>query len=125
MFDVVKPLYEASEEYEMGRASWSWIVWQDNSINYEDQVKYIDLAADLNFEYVLIDNWWDNNIGYDRMEELVKYASSKDVDVILWYNSNGYWNNAPQTPQDKMNKAYARKKEMEWMQDIGVKGIKV
>ncbi|MCG9972821.1 glycoside hydrolase family 97 protein [Christiangramia crocea] len=124
-FDVVKPLYEASEDYKMGRATWSWIVWQDNSINYEDQVKYIDLASELGFEYVLIDNWWDNNIGYDRMEELVKYAESKNVDVLLWYNSNGYWNNAPQTPQDKMNRAYARKKEMQWMQDIGVKGIKV
>lgn len=124
-FDVVKPLYEASEDYQMGRATWSWIVWQDNSINYEDQVKFIDLAANLNFEYVLIDNWWDKNIGYDRMEELVKYACSKKVNVILWYNSNGYWNNAPQTPQDRMNRAYNRKKEMKWMQDIGVKGIKV
>ncbi len=125
MFDVVKPLYDASESYKMGRASWSWIVWQDNSINYEDQIKYINLASDLGFEYVLIDNWWDSNIGYGRMEGLVNYAESKNVDVLLWYNSNGYWNNAPQTPQDKMNTAYARKKEMKWMEDIGVKGIKV
>lgn len=124
-FDVVKPLYEASEDYKMGRATWSWIVWQDNSINYEDQVKYIDLASELNFEYVLIDNWWDNNIGRDRMLELVKYAHSKNVDVLLWYNSNGYWNNAPQTPQDKMNHSPERKKEMRWMRQIGVKGIKV
>ena len=56
-YDVVKPLYEPSEDYQMGRATWSWIVWQDDSINYEDQIKYIDLAAELNFEYVLIDNW--------------------------------------------------------------------
>ena len=125
MFDVVKPLYEPSIDYKMGRATWSWIVWQDQSINYDDQVKYIDLAADLNFEYVLIDNWWDRNIGRERMEELVKYANSKNVDVLLWYNSNGYWNNAPQTPQDCMNTAPARKKEMEWLQRIGVKGLKI
>lgn len=124
-FDVVLPKYEAAKQYIPGRASWSWIVWQDASINYEDQIKFIDLAASLDFEYVLIDNWWDNNIGRDRMEELVLYAGSKDVGVLLWYNSNGYWNNAPQTPQDRMNTAPARNREMQWLKDIGVKGIKV
>lgn len=124
-FDVVKPLYEPSQVYTMGRATWSWIVWQDGSINYEDQVKFIDMAAKLQFEYVLIDNWWDRNIGRERMEELVKYAASKNVGVILWYNSNGYWNDAPQTPQDNMDTAPARKTEMAWLQRIGVKGLKV
>ncbi|CAL65682.1 glycoside hydrolase family 97 protein [Christiangramia forsetii] len=125
MFDVVKPLYNASEEYKMGKASWSWIVWQDDSMNYDDQVKFIDLAADLEFEYILIDANWDRNIGYERMEELINYADSKNVKTLLWYNSNGYWNNAPQTPQDKMHISAERKKEMKWMQDLGVKGIKV
>lgn len=124
-FDVVKPLYEPSMEFKMGRSTWSWIVWQDNSINYQDQVKFIDLASALNFEYVLIDNWWDRNIGRDRMEELVQYAATKNVGVLLWYNSNGWWNNAPQTPQDCMNTAPARKNEMAWLKRIGVKGLKV
>ncbi|MBD8488167.1 glycoside hydrolase family 97 catalytic domain-containing protein [Echinicola sp. CAU 1574] len=124
-FDVVKPLYEASQSYEMGRSTWSWIVWQDQSINYDDQIKFIDLAAAMDFEFVLIDNYWDNNIGRARMEDLVKYASSKGVGVLLWYNSNGWWNNAPQGPQDCMNSAPARKNEMEWLQSIGVKGLKV
>ena len=125
MYDVVKPVYEPSNDYNMGRATWSWIVWQDQSINYDDQLKYIDMAADLNFEYVLIDNWWDRAIGRERMAELVRYAKTKNVGILLWYNSNGWWNNAPQTPQDCMNTAPARKKEMKWMQEIGVKGIKV
>ncbi|HAX14148.1 MAG TPA: alpha-glucosidase [Leeuwenhoekiella sp.] len=124
-FDLVEQRYEASQDYTMGRATWSWIVWQDNSINYEDQVKFIDLAEALNFEYVLIDNWWDANIGREKMEELVAYANSKNVDVVLWYNSNGFWNNAPQTPQDFMNTAYKRQQEMAWLQEIGVKGLKI
>ena len=124
-FDLVEQRYEASQDYTMGRATWSWIVWQDNSINYEDQVKFIDLAEALNFEYVLIDNWWDANIGREKMEELVAYANSKSVDVVLWYNSNGFWNNAPQTPQDFMNTAYKRQQEMAWLQEIGVKGLKI
>tara|TARA_R110002049_G_scaffold38978_6_gene120446 strand:- start:35225 stop:36841 length:1617 start_codon:yes stop_codon:yes gene_type:complete len=124
-FDLVEPLYKPSRDYKMGRATWSWILWQDGSINYDDQVKYIDLAASLNFEYVLIDNWWDRTIGRDRMADLVKYANSKNVDVLLWYNSNGYWNDAPQTPQDNMNTAPTRQNEMAWLQKIGVKGLKV
>jgi hypothetical protein len=124
-WDVVDPLYEPSQPYEFGRGTWSWIIWQDNSMNYEDQVTYIDLAAALDFEFILIDAWWDRNIGYEKMEELVRYARSKDVGVFLWYNSNGTVNDAPQTPRNKMNTSIARKKEMEWLQNIGVKGIKV
>jgi len=124
-FDVVEPLYEASQPYRFGKGTWSWIVWQDNSMNYDDQVKYIDLAAEMGFEYILIDAWWDANIGYQRMEELIQYASSKGVDVFLWYNSNGSANDAFQTPLNKMNTPFARKEEMKWLQRVGVKGIKV
>lgn len=124
-FDVVKPIYEASTDYKYGRSTWSWIMWQDESINYDDQVKYIDLAALLGHEYVLIDAAWDTNIGYGRMEELIKYAQSKKVDVLLWYNSNGTWNDAPQSPKNKMTTSVARHKEMKWLKKAGVKGLKV
>lgn len=124
-WDVVDPLYEPSKKYQFGRSTWSWIIWQDASMNYADQVKYINLAAALNFEFILIDAWWDANIGYERMEELVRYARSKGVGVFLWYNSNGSFNDAFQTPINKMNTSIARKKEMKWLQDVGVKGIKV
>jgi hypothetical protein len=124
-FDVVDPLYEASTKYKYGRSTWSWIVWQDNSMNWDDQVKYIDLASAMGYEYILIDALWDTNIGYERMEELIKYARSKNVDVFLWYNSNGSFNDAPQGPHNKINTSSARKKEMKWLQKVGVKGLKV
>ncbi|WP_028295957.1 glycoside hydrolase family 97 protein [Olivibacter sitiensis] len=124
-FDVVSPLYEASRDYRYGRSTWSWIMWQDNSINYDDQVRYIDLAAAMGYEYVLIDGLWDKQIGYERMPDLFKYAQSKGVDVFLWYNSNGYWNDAPQGAKQKMNNAIARKKEMKWLKELGIKGLKV
>ena len=124
-WDVVEPLYEPSQDYQYGRSTWSWIIWQDNSMNYEDQSKYIDLAAAMEYEYILIDAWWDRNIGYEKMEELIKYADGKGVGVFLWYNSNGSFNDAFQTPIDKMNTSIARKKEMKWMKEAGVKGIKV
>jgi hypothetical protein len=124
-WDVVEPLYEPSKAYQYGRSTWSWIIWQDNSMNYDDQVKYIDLAAAMDFEFILIDAWWDSNIGYEKMEELIKYADSKGIGVFLWYNTNGSFNDAFQTPIDKMNTSIARKKEMKWLQQVGVKGIKV
>ncbi|MDG5767817.1 glycoside hydrolase family 97 catalytic domain-containing protein [Balneolales bacterium ANBcel1] len=124
-WDVVDPLYKPSKNYRFGRSTWSWIIWQDESMNVRDQVTYIDMAASLGYEFILIDAWWDQNIGYEKMEELVRYARSKDVGVFLWYNSNGSFNDAFQTPINKMNTSIARKKEMRWLRDAGVKGIKV
>ena len=123
--DVVEQKYDASIEYRPGRYTWSWLIWQDNSINYNDQVKFIDLASAMGYEYVLVDNWWDKQIGRDKIVELSKYAQSKGVSLMLWYNSNGAWSDAPQTPKQCMNTTLARRKEMAWLKSIGVKGIKV
>jgi hypothetical protein len=124
-YDLVKPLYEPSVKYQPGRYTWSWLIWQDTSINYDDQVKFIDLASAMGFEYCLVDNWWDTQIGRTRIAQLSKYAQSKGVHLLLWYNSNGFWNDAPQGPRDCMSTAIAREREMKWMQSIGIKGIKV
>lgn len=124
-YDVVTPLYEPSIAYQPARYTWSWLIWQDNSINYDDQVKMINVASAQGYEAVLVDGCWDETIGYNRIEELSKYAQSKGVKLLLWYNSNGFINNAPQTPRQVMNNAIARKKDMAWMKRIGVSGIKV
>ena len=124
-WDVVEPRYTTTHDYKPCRGTWSWILWQDGSINYDDQVRYVDLAAAMGYEYVLIDNWWDNNIGRDRMEQFVKYARSKGVEVFLWYSSSGYWNDIEQSPVNRMDNSIARKQEMRWLQSLGVKGIKV
>lgn len=124
-FDVVKPLYQAKGEYTYGRGSWSWIIGMDGSTNYKEQLRYIDFSAAMGYQSVLVDALWDKQIGRDKMEELAKYGKDKGVALYLWYNSNGYWNDAPQTPRGIMNNAIARRKEMKWMQSIGIRGIKV
>ncbi|WEK70330.1 MAG: glycoside hydrolase family 97 catalytic domain-containing protein [Candidatus Chryseobacterium colombiense] len=124
-FDVVEPMYEPSQKYSFGKSTWSWILWQDNSMNYEDQSLFIDLASKLGYEYILIDALWDKNIGKERMKDLIQYAKSKNVGVMLWYNSNGAANDAPMGPRNKMSSSTERKKEMKWLKDIGVKGLKV
>ena len=125
MWDVVEPRYTSEYDYQGGKGTWSWILWQDQSINYDDQVRYIDLAAELDFQYTLIDNYWDVNIGHKRMEELISYAKSKNIELFLWYSSSGYWNDIDQSPVNIMCDPVARKQEMRWLQEQGVKGIKV
>ena len=124
-WDVVEPRYASEHKYGYGRGTWSWIMWQDASANYADQMTYIDLAAAMGYEHILIDAWWDKNIGRERTAELVSYAKSKGVDVFLWYSSSGYWNDIEQSPTNIMDNPITRKREMKWMRKLGVKGIKV
>ncbi len=124
-WDVVEPRFTTEHRYKYGRGTWSWILWQDNSINYDDQVRYVDLASAMGYEYTLVDNWWDKNIGHERMEELVRYARGKGVGLFLWYSSSGYWNDIEQGPTGIMDDPISRKREMRWLQQQGVKGIKV
>ena len=124
-WDLVEPRYVAKKPARPGKGTWSWIVWQDGSINYDDQVKFIDLAAEMGYDNVLIDNWWDTNIGEKRMEDLIKYAHSKNVHPILWHSSSGHWNDIEQGPINRMDRPIVRKKWMKWMQDNGVDAIKV
>ena len=139
-WDFVEPLYATQHNYQFGKGTWSWIVWQDPSINYADQVKYIDLAHKMGYRYVLIDNWWDRNIGTstrkayyggieakpgESIEDLVRYANSQGVDVFLWHSSSGYWNDIEQGPISLLDNSIRRKQEMRWLHKIGVKGIKV
>lgn len=125
MWDLVKPLYEASQEYKYGKSAWSWIIRMDSSCNYDEQKEYIDFAATMGWEYLLIDAWWDSNIGYEKMAELSKYAESKGVGLFLWYNSNGYWNDAMQGPRGKIHSEIVRRKEFARLKEMGIKGLKI
>lgn len=124
-WNTVSPRFKSDKVYNPGKGTWSWIVWQDNSINKEDIKKYIDLAGEMGYEYTLIDNWWDNNIGRDGIRELIEYGKNKNVTPLMWYSSSGYWNDIEQSPINIMDNPITRKKEMEWLKNIGVKGIKV
>ena len=124
-FDLVQPKYKASKDYKYGKGTWSWIIKMDPSCNFDEQKRYIDFAADLGYSTVLVDALWDTQIGYDKIEELARYGKTKGVDLYLWYNSNGTWNDAPQGPRGKMDRSHARRAEMEWMQKTGIRGIKV
>lgn len=124
-WDNVEPRFETANDYKFGKGTWSWIVWQDNSINYNDLCKFVDLAAEMGYPYALVDNWWDTNMGKEGIEKLVEYARGKGVELFLWYSSSGYWNDIVQGPTNLMDNPITRKDYMRWMKKIGVKGIKV
>ena len=124
-FDYVEQLYEPSQKYQYGRGSWSWIIGMDGNTTFDMQKEYIDFSAEMGFESVLVDALWDTQIGYDKIKELADYGKSKNVALYLWYNSNGYWNDAPQGPRNIMDNIITRRREMKWMQSIGIRGIKV
>ena len=124
-FDLVQPKYKASQEYIYGKGSWSWIIGMDPSCNFDEQKRYIDFSAAMGYQSVLIDAFWDQQIGYEKIAELARYGKEKGVGIFLWYNSNGAWNDAFQTPIGKMNNSRIRRQEMKWMQENGIRGIKV
>ncbi|MBN2212888.1 MAG: glycoside hydrolase family 97 catalytic domain-containing protein [Bacteroidales bacterium] len=124
--DLARPAETGNTDFiKPGRASWSWALLKDNSVIYDVQKEFIDMAADMGWEYCLIDVEWDQRIGYDKIQELIDYAETKNTGIILWYNSSGSWNTTTYTPKDIMFDARTRRKEMEKISKMGVRGIKV
>lgn len=82
-----------------GKVAWEW--WNDwnitgvdfkAGINNDTYKKYIDFAAENGIEYLILDKGWAVNLKADLMQvvpeinlpELIDYAHSKNVDVVLW-----------------------------------------
>ncbi len=124
--DLADPAIDMDTDWiKPGSSSWSWVKLGDNATVYDVQIRFIDYAAEMGWEYVLVDAYWDRNIGYDRMQELIDYAAGKDVDILLWYNSSGDWNDTEMTPKSALLTHEDRVKEFSRIQEMGVKGIKV
>jgi hypothetical protein len=108
-----------------GKASWSWPLLGDDKTTYDVQKRFIDYAADMGWHYTLIDALWDKQIGYDKVKDLVDYARSKGVEILLWYNSAGDWNTAPQTPRSLLLTHENRLKEFARLKAMGIAGLKI
>ncbi|KAI9432507.1 glycoside hydrolase 97-domain-containing protein [Russula earlei] len=124
--DLARPAMEAVPSFvKPGKASWSWILLKDDSTVYSVQKRYIDYAADMHWQYCLIDADWDRKIGYDSAQLLTAYAKTKNVGIWLWYNSSGEWNTTPYSPKSKLLTHEDRAKEFARLQQMGIKGVKV
>jgi alpha-glucosidase len=108
-----------------GHAAWSWALLKDDATVYDVQRQFIDYAADMKWDYALVDADWDRKIGYDRMRELVSYAAGKHVGVLVWYNSSGAWNKTEYSPKGALLTAAQRKAEFARLRAMGIKGVKI
>ena len=108
-----------------GHASWSWAILKDDGTVYDVQKQFIDYAADMRWDYTLIDADWDRKIGYDKVKELADYAATKGVGVLVWYNSSGAWNKTEYSPKGQLLTHEQRVKEFKRLREMGVKGVKI
>jgi alpha-glucosidase len=107
-----------------GQVAWDW--WNANNIygvdfragiNNDTYKYYIDFASRNGIEYIILDEGWYTlgnvleQVPGINVEELCKYAESRNVGVILWVVWKSFW--------DDIDKAVAIYEK--W----GVKGVKV
>jgi alpha-glucosidase len=101
-----------------GRVAWSW--WADfqSPGNLSIQKQYVDFAAEMNWEYVLVDEGWNQS----WITELVNYAKSKNVSIMLWYNWTDFteW-----TPTGWILSETTARSVFSKIISWGVKGVKI
>ena len=107
-----------------GRSSWSWLTEPNSPKDYAALKNFVDFSAEMGWEYSLVDANWDLMQG-GNIEQLVKYANSKNVGILMWYNSGGPNNTVTERPRNIINNAEKRKAEFKKLQAWGVKGVKI
>lgn len=124
--DLAAPRIDMDTAFvQPGLASWSWALLKDDSITFDDQVRFVDYAAKMGWRYTLVDAAWDTKIGYEKMQELVDYAATKNVEILVWYNSSGDWNDTELTPKSELLTRESRRRVFARLERMGVSGIKV
>lgn len=124
--DLAAPaVFFDKRKLQPGHASWSWALLKDDATVFDVQKRFVDYAADMGWNYTLVDAYWDKKIGDAKMKELADYAKTKNVGLLAWYNSSGAWNDTDMSPKSALLTAAARAREFARMKAIGVKGLKV
>ncbi len=107
-----------------GRASWSWLSDHDSPQDCTKLKAFVDLAAQMGWEYSLVDANW-NIMKNGTIHDLIAYANSKGVGLLLWYNSGGPHNTVTEQPRGTMDLRDVRRFEFERLRKWGIKGVKV
>jgi alpha-glucosidase len=107
-----------------GRSSWSWWSDSDSPRDYNTLKKFVDFTARMGWEYFLVDANW-NHMQNGDLEKLAEYAGEIGVGLLVWYNSGGPHNTVTEEPRDLMHEAGSRRETFAWLQEIGIRGVKI
>ena len=108
-----------------GRAAWVYWAYNHGTKDFQICCQYVDLAVAMGWEYVLFDWEWDDMSNGGNLEDAVAYALSKGIKPLMWYNSGGAHNTVSSTPRDRMSTHASRVQEFQWLNSIGVVGVKI
>ncbi|NLZ05878.1 MAG: glycoside hydrolase family 97 protein [Phycisphaerae bacterium] len=76
-----------------GRSLWNW--WSDSSVEFRYQKEWVDKAAEMGFEYYLVDAGWEKSWQLPTkdmwacLKELCDYAKGKGVGINVWKHWGG------------------------------------
>lgn len=106
-----------------GRSVWSWLA-EKQAITLDNMKHFSDLAAELGFEYNLVDEGWGDwkdgtRDKWAMMKELVDYSTKKGVKVWVWKaypDRNGI---------DGINTPEKRRDFFKKCKELGIAGLKV
>ncbi len=107
-----------------GRVSWSWLFDPDSPQDGSKLKQFVDLAAEMGWQYTLVDANWDI-MRNGNIHDLIAHANARNVGVWLWYNSGGGHNIVTERPRGMMTLRDVRRYEFERLAQWGVKGVKI
>lgn len=115
-----------------GRSVFTWLVEGPNRLSVANHKKYVDGAAALGLESVVVDDGWElwpltepegkSKTKWEYLADLVNYAKERKVDIWVWRPSSPRTGNAT----DKgLNDPAERTAFMKKCAEVGVKGLKI
>ncbi len=124
-----------------GRSTWNW--WAKVSWKYEEQLKLVDLGAQMGADYHLVDIGWDqkwkddSRSSYDYLRQLCEHGAGKGIGIWVWKTSDVSLNLELMKDSSKKGKFESMKgvhvsldveemrAELKRIADAGAKGIKL
>ncbi len=101
-----------------GSSAWSWNTNRSSQSDLAMQKRYVDLAARNGWKYTVLDEGWK----VSWVQELVRYAQARGVEVIVWF----HWSDsARNNGLGGLRTVAERKAWFDRLTQWGVKGIKV
>lgn len=112
-----------------GRAPCTWMVFGNGGARWARQKWFVDTAAALGCEYLLVDGGWQTERWgwiepgadlWDRMAELCRYAAERNVGILVWHGYPEGRDDGPGLTRPEDRETFFRR-----CAEAGVKGVKI